>query len=123
MTIGAIAFFVNDMETMVNFYKNVMKMNIEWDGGPFTGVKMENGVFFNLCKRETPLSEKFPNCINNTHEITFGASNIEEVNQEYERLIQAGAKSVCAPISQPYGLHEAVVADPEGHLIEIVCAC
>lgn len=24
------------------------------------------------------------------------------------------------PISQPYGLHEAVVADPEGNLIEIV---
>lgn len=44
-----------------------------------------------------------------------------EVNSEYERLIKCGAKSVHEPISRPYGLHEAVVADPEGNIIKLVC--
>lgn len=120
--IGAISLYVEDIENMVRFYNDVMKMNIEWDGSGFCCVRMESGVFFNLCKREKPLTLQFPNGIKDTHQLTFGSfSSVEEVNAEYERLIKAGAKHIHEPISQPYGLHEAVVADPEGNLIEFCC--
>lgn len=83
---------------------------------------MESGIFFNLCTRDKPLTAQFPNGIKDTHQLTFGHfTSIEQVNAEYERLIKAGAKHIHGPISQPYGLHEAVVADPEGNLIEFCC--
>lgn len=52
MELGAITFFVKDMEKMVTFYRDVMNMTIEWDGGVFTGVQLKSGVFFNLCQRD-----------------------------------------------------------------------
>ena len=122
MKIGAIGLFVENIETMVRFYNEVMGMSIEWDGGGFCGVLMENGVYFNLCTRDTPFTAEFTNGIKDTHQFSWGSfSSVKEVNAEYERLIKAGAKHVHGPISQPYGLHEAVVADPEGNQIEFVC--
>lgn len=37
---------------MVDFYRDVIGLDIEWEGGPFAGVKMPNGIFFNLCQDE-----------------------------------------------------------------------
>ncbi|WP_058302996.1 VOC family protein [Gorillibacterium timonense] len=124
MQIGAVTFFVNDMEKMVGFYRDVMKMEIEWDGGSFTGVRMENRVFFNLCQRNEGDKARFDyhERINGTMEISFGVPTPEDVDVEFERLVQAGATPVNQPVSQPYGLRDSAVADPEGNLIEIVAA-
>ena len=122
MKIGAINLFVEKMEIMVKFYNDVMGMNIEWDGGDFCGVLMENNVYFNMCVRDTPFTAQFTNGIKDTHQFTWDHfSSPDEVNAEYKRLIRAGARHVHGPISQPYGLYEAVVADPEGNRIEFVC--
>lgn len=122
MEIGAITFFVKDMDKMVTFYRDVMKMAIEWDGGVFTGVKLKSGVFFNLCQRDAMnLSQlDYPKGLNGTMEVSFNVSTPEDVDKEFDRLVKAGATPVKEPISQPYGLRESIVADPEGNLIEIV---
>ncbi|WP_339317575.1 phosphotransferase [Paenibacillus sp. FSL R10-2734] len=122
MEIGAITFFVKDMGKMVTFYRDVMNMAIEWDGDVFTGVKLKSGVFFNLCQRDVVgISQLgYPNGLNGTMEVSFGVPSPEDVDKEFDRLVKAGATPIKEPISQPYGLREAVVADPEGNLIEIV---
>jgi lactoylglutathione lyase len=53
-------------------------------------------------------------------EISFSVPLPEDVDKEFERLVKAGATPIKEPISQPYGLRESIVADPEGNLIEIV---
>lgn len=122
MELGAITFFVEDMEKMVTFYRDVMNMDIHWDGGVFTGVQLKSGVYFNLCQREVmglPRLE-IPKGLNGTMEISFNVPSPEDVDKEYERVVKAGATPVKQPITQPYGLRESFVADPEGNLIEIV---
>ena len=123
MTIGTITLYVENMGIMVKFYNEVMEMGIEWDSGGFCAVKMENGIFFILCEREKPLTAEFPNGLKDTHQLTFTIPDacVEKVNEQYEKLIKAGAKHVNGPVSQPYGMHEAVVADPEGNFIEFCC--
>lgn len=122
MELGAITLFVKDMEKMVTFYRDVMNMPIEWDGGVFTGVQLKSGVYFNLCQREVMgLSQlEIPKGLNGTMEISFNAPSPEDVDKEFARVVEAGATPVKQPISQPYGLRESFVADPEGNLIEIV---
>lgn len=122
MEISAITLIVKDMEKMVTFYRDVMNMAIEWDGGVFTGVQLKSSLFFNLCQRDALSISGLgtPNGLNGTMEVSFGVLSPQEVDKEFERLVKAGATPIKEPISQPYGLREAVVADPEGNLIEIV---
>lgn len=37
---GAIGICVKDIKTMVEFYRNVIGLDIKWDGGSFAGVQM-----------------------------------------------------------------------------------
>ena len=120
---GAIEICVNDIKTMVEFYRNVIGLNIEWDGGPFAGVRMSNGAFFNLYQGEHVTK---PADINKTFQVSCTTVNGEDftpddVDKEYNRMIQAGAKAVIPPIDAPYGMRIAYVADPEGNQIEICC--
>src|SRR5687768_8615478 len=49
--------------------------------------------------------------------ITFDADNVDAT---YDALVEAGARSVRGPHDQPtWGFRIAIVADPEGNLIEI----
>lgn len=125
MKLGAIGFFVKNLDVMVKFYRDVMNMkqNIDMDG--FAGFITEDGFFFNLCTRDeskilSSIPISYPKGLNGTMELSFGVPKYEDVDMEYERLIRAGAKPVSKPDTKPYGLREAYVADPEGNLIEIV---
>lgn len=120
---GAIGISVIDIKTMVEFYRNVIGLDMEWDGGPFAGVRMSSGVFFNLYQDE---HIRRPEGINKTFQVTCATVNGEEltpddVDKEYSRMIQAGALSVIPPRDEPYGMRIAYVADPEGNQIEICC--
>jgi len=39
MRFGAIGLYVNNMETLVKFYKDVMGLNLNWDGSGFTAIE------------------------------------------------------------------------------------
>ncbi len=122
MDIGAVTVFAEDMEKMVAFYRDALRMGFEWDGGPFTGFRMGNGVFFNLCSRalHDPSLVDYPRGVSGTVEISFPVPTPEDVDREYDRLVRAGAKPLYPPESKPYGLRDSAVADPEGNLVEIV---
>lgn len=124
MKLGSIGFIVKNMEKMVTFYRDVVGFPIEWDGGPFGGVQLPSGIFFNLCARELMDPEgkfSYPEGINGTMEINITFDSIEEVNREYARYIKCGATEVIKPAAKPYGIYESFVADPEGNLIELNC--
>ncbi|NLK96348.1 MAG: VOC family protein [Clostridiales bacterium] len=124
MRLGSIALMVKSMDKMVAFYRDVVGFPIQWDGSGFTGVKLPNGMYFNLCARELMDPEckfSYPEGINGTMEINISFDSIEEVDREYNRYIQCGAKEIQKPIARVYGIYESFVADPEGNLIELNC--
>lgn len=53
-------------------------------------------------------------------QLSFSVPKYDDVDKEYARLVNAGAKPVIDPNTKLYGLREAYIADPEGNLIEIV---
>lgn len=119
-----IGLFVSDLPTMVTFYKDVIGIEIEWNGeGPYAEFKHE-GIRFALYERkmlpqllgQTP---DFTNNLNGTFELAINVGSPETVDKEYKRIISRGGKSVYGPRNEPWKMRSAMIADPDGNLIEI----
>jgi lactoylglutathione lyase len=123
MKINAIGLFVKDMKTMVNFYRDVMGMQCNWNGEP--NAELEAGgvrlIMFGREDFEKMTSQKFgyPEGLNGTMELSFDFPHFTDVDKEFRRLIKAGATSILKPTDEPWGQRTSYVSDPEGNLIEI----
>jgi Lactoylglutathione lyase and related lyases len=47
---------------------------------------------------------------------------VRDVDAAYAELVSGGARPVRPPVDQPWGQRTAYVADPDGHLVELVRA-
>lgn len=52
LKLEVVGLFVSNMEIMVKFYKDVIGMDINWDGSGYTSCKTESGISFSLCERK-----------------------------------------------------------------------
>ncbi|MTI86972.1 MAG: glyoxalase [Balneolaceae bacterium] len=116
--------FVNDLQTMVQFYRDVIGIEIEWDGnGPYAEFSHE-GIRFSMFERKQ-LSEllgqtpDFPKGINGTFELAVNVGDPKNVDTTYNNLIEGGAVSIYEPRDEPWKMRSAMITDPEGNLIEI----
>jgi lactoylglutathione lyase len=116
--------FVNDLHKMVNFYKNVLGVDIEWDGnGPFAEFKHE-GIRFSMFERQqlpqllgqTP---EFTHQLNGTFELAINVGKPENVDIRFNEIIARGGKEIYAPRDEPWKMRSAMLTDPEGNIIEI----
>ena len=122
--IDMIGIFVQDLQRMVAFYRDVLGFAIEWDGvGPYAEFK-QSGVRFSMYERaqlpqllgQTP---SYPVGLNGTFELAIDLPTPADVDRDFERAVKAGARPVYAPRLEPWGMYSSMVADPEGNLIEI----
>jgi catechol 2,3-dioxygenase-like lactoylglutathione lyase family enzyme len=119
-----IGVFVSDLKKMVEFYRNALGLEIEWDGeGPYAEAKHE-GIRFSMYERaQLPAllgqSPAYPNGLNGTFELAIDLPRFEDVDPEFERVVKAGGQPVYAPRNEPWGMRSSMIADPEGNLIEI----
>ena len=119
-----IGIFPADMRLMVTFYKELLGVEVEWDGnGPYAEFKHERIRFAMYARRELPtlLGEQpdFTRGTNGTFELAIDLPRFDDVEGEYERVLSLGAKTVYGPRTEPWGMRSSMVADPEGNLIEI----
>ncbi|WP_010253886.1 VOC family protein [Treponema primitia] len=123
MEIDCIGLFVNNMETMVEFYRDVIGLKTNWNGEP--NADFEAGkcrlIMFGRNDFENMVSKQFnyPKGLNGTAEIAFTLKTFDEVDTEYKRLINLGVENVFPPTTMPWGQRTCYVADPEGNLLEI----
>jgi len=109
---------------MVGFYKNVVGIDIDWDGnGPYAEFKHE-GVRFSMYERDQlpellGESPSYPTGLNGTFELALNVGIPENVDKTFSQFVSGGAKPIYAPRNEPWNMRSAMVADPEGNLLEI----
>ena len=123
MEIDCIGLFVNNMETMVQFYRDVIGLSTNWNGEPnadFDARKCRL-IMFGRNDFENMVSKSFnyPKGLNGTMEIAFSLKTYDDVDKEYKRLMYLGVKSVFPPTTMPWGQRTCYVSDPEENLLEI----
>lgn len=124
MKLDGFGLFVDDMPTMVRFYRDVLGFEITEGEDAENVYLIKDGTLFMLYERknfEKMASRKFEYLkgLNGHFEIALYVDTFEAVDKEYARIIAQGGRSVLAPATEPWGQRTCYIADPEGNLIEI----
>lgn len=124
MRLDGFGLFVNDMEVMIRFYRDVLGFEISEDENTSNVYLVKDGTLFLLYGRkdfENMTSRKYDYIkgINGHSEIALYVDTFEEVDAEYKKAVAKGAVSVLEPTTEPWGQRTCYIADPEGNLIEI----
>ncbi len=119
-----IGIFVNDIHRMVDFYKNVIGLEIEWNGeGPYAEFKHEGIRFSMYARKELPqllgTTPEFPAQLNGTFELAINVDDPKNVDLKFQEIISNGGKAIYPPRDEPWNMRSAMIADPEGNIIEI----
>lgn len=124
MRLDGVGIFVNDMATMVRFYRDVLGFEITEGEDAVNVYLVKDGTLFMLYERKnfekmTSRKYEYLKGINGHYEIALYVDTFEEVDAQYARVTALGAKPVLEPTTEPWGQRTCYIADPEGNLIEI----
>lgn len=124
MKLDGIGLFVNDMPTMVRFYRDVLGFEIKEDENAENVYLIKDGTLFMLYERSnfekmTGRKYEYIKGFNGHFELALYVEHFEDVDLRYRELIEKGAASVLEPTTEPWGQRTCYSADPEGNLIEI----
>ena len=120
----AVGLFVKDMAAMVAFYRDVVGFPLKWDGvDPSVIIELDNYRFLLFGRHDfeelTQQKYSYPSGNNGTFELALDVDTPDEVDKEFNRMVNLGATPIIEPKTYPWGLRSCYVADPEGNLIEI----
>lgn len=122
--LDAIGLFVGNLKSMVEFYRDVIGIEIDWDGsGPYAEFK-HDGIRFMMYERKELVGYlgrevSYPSGINGTFELAIDLPKFEDVDKEFYRVVGLGAAPIFEPRNEPWGMRSSFITDPEGNLIEI----
>jgi len=124
MRLDGIGLFVDDMATMVRFYRDVLGFAITEGEDAVNVYLIKDGTLFMLYERKnfekmTSRKYEYLKGFNGHFEIALYVDTFEEVDAEYARVISMGAQPILEPTTEPWGQRTCYIADPEGNLIEI----
>ena len=124
MRLDGFGLLVDDMPTMIRFYRDVLGFEIKEDENASNVYLIKDDTLFLLYGRKdfekmTSRKYQYVKGLNGHFEIALYVDSFEEVDAEYEKAISKGAVSVLEPVTEPWGQRTCYIADPEGNLIEI----
>ncbi len=124
MRLDGFGLFVDDMPTMVRFYRDVFGFEIAEGENAVNVYLIKDGTLFMLYERKnfekmTNRKYEYLKGFNGHFEIALYVDTFEEVDLEYAKAIEKGARPILEPITEPWGQRTCYIADPEGNLIEI----
>lgn len=124
MRLDGFGLLVNDMPTMIRFYRDVLGFEITEDENAENVYLIKDGTLFMLYERKnfekmTSRKYEYIKGLNGHFEIALYVDTFEEVDKAYDDAVSKGAVSVLAPENEPWGQRTCYIADPEGNLIEI----
>ena len=123
---AGVGLLAGNMENMVRFYREVLGLHTQWDGGAFADFETASGELslFMYSREEFVKSIGVdyvpPAGINQTFEIALWLPRFADVDAEYARLSELGVSfPLGTPTTYPFGIRNFYAADPEGNLLEI----
>ena len=124
MKLDGFGLFVEDMPTMVRFYRDVLGFEITEGENAVNVYLVKNGTLFMLYERKnfekmTGRKYEYLKATNAHFEIALYVDTFDEVDLEYAKAIERGARPVLEPTTEPWGQRTCYITDPEGNLIEI----
>lgn len=124
MRLDGFGLFVDDMSTMIRFYRDVLGFEIKEAEDAVNVYLIKDGTLFMLYERnnfEKMTSRKYEYLkgLNGHFEIALYVDTFEEVDIEFAKAVSKGATPVLEPTDEPWGQRTCYIADPEGNLIEI----
>ena len=124
MKLDGFGIFVNDMGTMIRFYRDVLGFEIK-EGEDTKNVFLEkDGTLFLLYGRDdfekmTSRGYSYADGMNGHFETALSVDCFEDVDKAFAKAVENGAEPVMPPTDEPWGQRTCYIADPEGNLIEI----
>ena len=124
MKLDGFGLFVEDMPTMVRFYRDVLGFAIAEGEDAENVYLVKDGTLFMLYERKnfeqmTGRKYEYIKGLNGHFEIALYVDTFEEVDVAYANAVERGARPVLEPTTEPWGQRTCYIADPEGNLIEI----
>ena len=124
MVLEGIGLFVEDMGSMIRFYRDVMGFEITEPENAGNVYLKKDGVLFMLyerknCEKMSGRVYEYLKGLNGHFEIALKVDSYEEVDRIFTEVTAKGARAVMEPETMPWGQRTCYVADPEGNLIEI----
>lgn len=124
MKLDGFGLFVENMENMIKFYRDVLGFEIKEDLDTSNVYLKKDGTLFLLYGRKdfekmTNRKYEYVKGLNGHFELALYVDSFDEVDETYNRIIKQGAKPILEPTTEPWGQRTCYIADPEGNLIEI----
>ena len=124
MRLDGFGLMVEDMPTMIRFYRDVLGFAIQEDVHTKNVYLVKDGTLFLLYGRKdfealTGHSYAYTKGLNGHFEIALYVDSFAEVDQAFAETVAKGAVPVMEPTTEPWGQRTCYIADPEGNLIEI----
>ena len=124
MRLDGFGWLVDDMPTMICFYRDVLGFEIkEAEDSSNVYLSKDETLFLMYGRQDfeklTNRTYAYVQGINGHAELALSVDTFDEVDQEYAKAIEKGAVSILEPTTEPWGQRTCYLADPEGNLIEI----
>lgn len=124
MRLDGFGWLVDDMPTMIRFYRDVLGFEIKETEDSSNVYLIKDGTLFLMYGRKdfeklTNRTYAYVQGFNGHAELALSVDTFDEVDQEYAKAIDKGAVPILEPTTEPWGQRTCYLADPEGNLIEI----
>ena len=124
MRLDGFGLFVENMENMIKFYREVLGFEIKEELDTSNVYLKKDGTLFLLYGRKdfekmTNRKYEYVKGLNGHFELALYVDTFDEVDETYNRIIKQGANPILEPTTEPWGQRTCYIADPEGNLIEI----
>lgn len=124
MRLDGFGLLVNDMSTMIRFYRDVLGFEIKETENANNVYLVKDDTLFLLYGRQdfekmTSRKYDYVKGLNGHFEIALYVDTFDEVDASFKSAVERGAQPVLEPTTEPWGQRTCYIADPEGNLIEI----
>jgi catechol 2,3-dioxygenase-like lactoylglutathione lyase family enzyme len=121
--IGLITILTDEIESMKEFYRDILGFDIIEDLGNYVEFSNE-GSRFAICRRSVMYESTGHNSFKekskgHSFELAFPVGTPNDVNHVFEEIVAKGATPVKEPEMMPWGRMTAFIADPDGNIHEI----